>query len=85
MSLTDTRPLCQSALNQKLRFAKLLGSVSLCQSDRCLFDSDRLGVDREAVAPESIFVAQTPLALFKAPQNPHPIPPEEAIHRVMNE
>jgi hypothetical protein len=63
MSLTDTRSLCQSALNQKLRFAKLLGSVSLCQSDRCLFDSDRLGVDRFAVAPESICVAQTPLAL----------------------
>ena len=43
----------------------------LWRTDRCLFDSDRLGVDRFAVAPESIFVAQTPLALFKAPQS-HP-------------
>jgi hypothetical protein len=40
------------------------GFGSVCRSDRCLFDSDRLGVDRFAVAPESIFVAQTPLALF---------------------
>ena len=46
MSLTDTRSLCQSALNRKLRFAKLPGSVSLCQSDRCLFDSDRRGALR---------------------------------------
>jgi hypothetical protein len=52
----------QSSLNAKLRVAKLLGSVSLCQSDRCLFDSDRLGVDRFAVIPESIFAAQTLLA-----------------------